>query len=202
MVAAASTPINWWYVGVVAATAVVSSGVGGVLGVVGANRTNRANQQQLVTRLEHERAMAREERQQDRKGQAYVELLKFVHWAAAYFGDRRLSFVQHGDPTAGQGSEENRPSQESRDNVLALVTAFGSTAVQDALLELVTTRARAIASAEENYKIAKEQHEQAPLTQQQSLSVPYQAVLDEHDAFADAVEAIRTRAKSELRSGG
>jgi hypothetical protein len=187
-------------VAVVAGTALAAALIGGLPGFFMTKLTNKANQTQLLTRLQHERAMAREERQQDRKGEAYVELLKFVHWMGSYYAEGRANITRYGEPRFPSTSE--RLSEEQRDNVLALVTAFGSNEVQSFVKELITTQSRDVESAGKNLDIAKEENSKLPPAQRESLAPMSLRVHFAFQSVTGAIESIRAQVKRELQDEG
>jgi hypothetical protein len=208
-------------VAVVAGTGLGSAFIGGWWAGRAANRTNKANTEQLLTRLEHERNMAREERQQDRKGQAYLELLKYVHRLGQSFAHRQVNIervaaaVSVGPEdvedeaelalralSAANNLEEDESisplPQEARESVVALVTAFGSVDVRGAFDALVTTRVTAATSAEMVYMLAKV----GPQPTGFALTHPEQTLANAYDDLAAAVSAIRALVRRELQGEG
>jgi hypothetical protein len=180
-----------------AAAAITGGAVTGAFALWGIGRTNRANAAQLATQFDHERSMAREARQQDRRAQAYVELLKYLHWLGRFLSGRNISFIQTGEGTATTIDEG--PTQEERDNVLALVTAFGSDEVQESFDDLMKRKIVAINGAHMQHQVAAQQNELNPM-QAQNLTGLHHAITDAYKETFQAIEDLRRHITAELRT--
>jgi hypothetical protein len=131
-------------VAIVSVVAALSgSAITGLISSKGIKRTLKANSIDLAARLTHERCVAREERDQERRERAYMSILKSVNWLE-YFLVIRVRVVTHEILGTGAGptSEERRvldagPTAEERSATLALVTAVASAEVLNVFDEIL-----------------------------------------------------------------
>ena len=124
------------------AAALGGSIVTGVIASGGVKRTLNANAESLVGQLKHERRLAREARDQERREVAYVAILKYVNWLIRYLGylaSPVASEILH--HVASEPDEEQDvvrgPTAEENEATLALVTATASRQVLEVFKALL-----------------------------------------------------------------
>jgi hypothetical protein len=104
--------------------------IDGRLALRGTRETIDSQRRLVEVTIRHEREMAHEQRAQDRRGDTYLELVRFLH-LVGYYAQQHLDGALHGvDP----------PSQESINEMLAKLMTFGSDEVVGKFMPLPVVR--------------------------------------------------------------
>ncbi len=166
-----------------AAGGVVGGAVGGFIALRSASKTVAANERLHAAQLAHERDLAREERTQNRRGDIYVALLRYLNWLTQY-----IAAQLHGI----RAPSSVEPTQEDRDLLLARVMAHGSRPVREEFEAIMRVLVPEVADAKMDLDQARER-EELPLTQYS------QDVRAQETRLLEAVAAVRSRVQAELQ---
>jgi hypothetical protein len=164
---------------------------GAVVGAaVGAAATYWTTKRSIVSaeriedkRLQHDREMAHEARTQQRRGDTYVELLRFLNWFSQFLSAE----VDLENP--GREPLSVEPTQEERDQLLARVHAFGSVEVRTLLDTVMLTHLPALAAQQAVLDSASVEG---------SPAVGFEGVRSAVLEIQQVIAAIRTQAWREL----
>jgi hypothetical protein len=177
---------DWGAVIIGSLGAVLGGVVGGFVALRSAGKQIQAQQKLQEGQLEHDLALAREERTQGRRGDIHVGLVRYLNWLTQY-----IAATVHGVriPIAVE------PSQEERDLLLAQVMAHGSRPVREQFESIMRVHVPEVADA----KMALDE---ARPDDDAGLVLRYRRDLnDQKNKLLAAIEAVRSQVQRELQPG-